>query len=94
MTRDYFKTLFLGMVSLFACFHARSQTQEQVQLANNPLARANAVGLENYYTPSLYGLGGMNANTLLHWGLGQPGFQLYAGLNFQFPVQGGKKEKK
>ncbi len=42
-----------------------AHTQEQVQMANNPLAKANSIGFQNYYTPSLYGLEGMSANTFM-----------------------------
>ena len=34
-------------------------------MANNPLAKANSIGFQNYYTPSLYGLVGMSANTFM-----------------------------
>ena len=112
-------------------------------MANNPLAKANSIGFQNYYTPSLYGLEGMSANTFmirpvlvtprlviratipvvttpamkadpisglvsgkaiismglepqftfLHHGAGQPQFQIFAGLNIQFPAKSktGKK---
>ena len=50
---------------LFASLTLLSQTQEQVQMANNPLARANAVGLQDYYAPKLYGLYGQIANTFM-----------------------------
>jgi len=46
-------------------FWGGAQTQEQVQMANNPLAKANSIGFQNYYTPNLYGLEGMQANTFM-----------------------------
>ena len=42
-----------------------NQTAEQVQMANNPLARANSIGFQNYFVPYLYGMGSMTANTLM-----------------------------
>ncbi len=34
-------------------------------MANNPLARANSIGFQNYYAPSLFGLPGQSVNTLM-----------------------------
>ncbi|MEI7724579.1 MAG: hypothetical protein WCK09_05710 [Bacteroidota bacterium] len=35
-----------------------AQTQEQVQMANNPLAKANSFGFQNYYAPALFDVPG------------------------------------
>ncbi len=56
-------TCFFLYFSLPLC--SLAQTQEQVQMANNPLAKANSIGFQDYYTPSLYGLEGMVANTFM-----------------------------
>ncbi|MCX6277321.1 MAG: hypothetical protein NT004_04390 [Bacteroidetes bacterium] len=55
---------FLFLILFFpVCLFA--QTQEQVQMANNPLAKANSIGFQNYYAPSLFGLPGQSVNTLM-----------------------------
>jgi hypothetical protein len=58
------KALILLLFSSFS-HPAYAQTQEQVQMANNPLAQANALGMQNYFTAKLYGLDNLNANTFM-----------------------------
>ncbi len=40
-------------------------TGAQVNAANNPLARNNSVGFQNYYSPSLYGAPGCSFNSFM-----------------------------
>lgn len=58
-------SVFLLCLALFFPLCIFAQTQEQVQMANNPLAKANSFGFQNYYAPSLFGLPGQSVNTLM-----------------------------
>ncbi len=55
----------LHLIILLCPLFMVAQTQEQVQMANNPLAKANSIGFQNYYAPSLFGLPGQSVNTLM-----------------------------
>jgi len=55
--------LFLLLVSLLA--HGQGPSEEEIKKANNPLANAKALNLQNYYIPTLYDDPHLKANTAL-----------------------------
>jgi hypothetical protein len=64
MANQKLRAAVLFLILLFpVCLTA--QTQEQVQMANNPLAKANSFGFQNYYAPALFGVPGQSVNTFM-----------------------------
>ena len=57
-----FTLVFLGLVRAAS---AQELTEDEVKKANNPLADAKAINLQNYYVPTIYDNADIHSNTFL-----------------------------
>jgi len=75
-----------AVVAALAPTWSAAQSHEDVNEANNPLTPTIGLNLQDQWAPKLYGSDAEPQWTVAHDGDGQPKFQVFAGLNLQFPI--------